>query len=183
MSDATKSELVARIKDVCRATGYVTNGQAWEIAEAVAAALAAVPQPSDERERGYAEGLDAAYAAMFDIKGDKATRFDAQTAIRKLKEARAQATPGALTSEAEAATTDEQIEQAYKDLQARKATERQALFDSRIGRPCKLCNTGKYAVDGNGYTNFHRCDVCSHVPFWDANDTDLAARTALGPKP
>lgn len=32
------------------------------------------------------EALTRAYNAMFDIKGDKVTRFDAQTAIRKIKE-------------------------------------------------------------------------------------------------
>lgn len=38
---------------------------------------------------GWIAALEVAYGAMFDIKGDKATRFDAQTAIRKIKDAAA----------------------------------------------------------------------------------------------
>lgn len=37
----------------------------------------------------HISALEDAYNAMFDLKGDKVTRFDAQTAIRKLKDAAA----------------------------------------------------------------------------------------------
>lgn len=36
---------------------------------------------------GFIAACEAAYDAMLDVKGDKATRFDAQTAIRNLKDA------------------------------------------------------------------------------------------------
>jgi hypothetical protein len=41
----------------------------------------------DATERAAKLALDKAYDAMFDLKGDKVTRFDAQTAIRKLRDA------------------------------------------------------------------------------------------------
>lgn len=41
---------------------------------------------ADQVRAAYEQALDDAYNAMFDIKGDKVTRFDAQTAIRNLKD-------------------------------------------------------------------------------------------------
>lgn len=41
----------------------------------------------DATERAAKLALDKAYDAMFDLKGNKVTRFDAQTAIRKLQDA------------------------------------------------------------------------------------------------
>jgi hypothetical protein len=41
----------------------------------------------DATERAAKLALDKAYDAMFDLKGDKVTRFDAQTAVRKLRDA------------------------------------------------------------------------------------------------
>lgn len=37
-------------------------------------------------QAGRAAGLEEAYNAMFDIRGDKVTRFNAQTAIRAMKD-------------------------------------------------------------------------------------------------
>jgi len=42
--------------------------------------------------KAFINALDDAYNAMFDLRGDKVTRFDAQTAIQKLKDAAAAST-------------------------------------------------------------------------------------------
>lgn len=56
-------------------------------ADQLRAAMQAVAERAAKKEREAA--LDDAYNAMFHIKGCKVTRFDAQTAIRKLKDAAA----------------------------------------------------------------------------------------------
>jgi len=43
-------------------------------------------------KKAFINALDDAYNAMFDLRGDKVTRFDAQTAIQKLKDAAAAST-------------------------------------------------------------------------------------------
>ena len=56
-------------------------------ADQVREAMKAVAERAEKK--AFINALDKAYDAMFDLKGDKVTRFDAQTAIRKLKDSAA----------------------------------------------------------------------------------------------
>lgn len=61
--------------------------------------------------------------------------------------------------------TDEEIEAAYKNLQVRRKQDQDEAFQAGIGKSCMHCNEGHYQADWNGYSTFHRCDKCRHVPF------------------
>ncbi|TDS84141.1 hypothetical protein [Comamonas sp. JUb58] len=61
--------------------------------------------------------------------------------------------------------TDEQIEAAYKNLQVRRKKDQDEAFQAGIGKICMHCSEGHYQADWNGYSTFHRCDKCRHVPF------------------
>lgn len=77
--------------------------------------------------------------------------------------------------------SDEQIEDAWNDLQKRRATESLKNFDARIGMQCHKCGHGTYQADSNGYNSFHRCDRCQHVPMWCAEGTELLAHGLTPP--
>jgi len=74
--------------------------------------------------------------------------------------------------------TDDEIRQAWDDLQKREEAALQALRAARIGSTCAACGVGKLAADGNGYNYFERCDSCRHVPFYDENGVDMIAKLA-----
>lgn len=67
--------------------------------------------------------------------------------------------------------TDDAIEAAWSDLQERRATKASADFNARIGLSCSQCGNGTYRADSNGYSSFHRCSKCHHVPMWKADGT------------
>lgn len=71
--------------------------------------------------------------------------------------------------------TDDAIEAAWSDLQARRALKESADFNARIGLSCIQCGNGAYRADGNGYSSFHRCDKCHHVPMWKSDGAEWQA--------
>lgn len=101
MNESTEREIIRQAGGIVHGDGniFFTN-----YAQFLAAARASQSAPSPVEDKDGEElrravevaairnaALDAAYDAMFDINGDKVTRFDAQVAIRRLK-----TSPGAL---------------------------------------------------------------------------------------
>ncbi|ULR87447.1 hypothetical protein [Comamonas sp. B21-038] len=81
-----------------------------------------------------------------------------------VREARA-ALSAALSTPEREPLTDEQIEAAYKNLQVRRNKDQDEAFQAGIGKSCMHCSEGHYQADWNGYSTFHRCNKCRHVPF------------------
>ena len=67
--------------------------------------------------------------------------------------------------------TDEQMHKEFVAL-------RERLFDARVGRACGSCEGGTYRADHNGYSQFHRCSECFHVPMWGEDGREFGAPTA-----
>ncbi|WP_315127027.1 hypothetical protein [Comamonas antarctica] len=79
--------------------------------------------------------------------------------------------------------TDGEIERLHADLQARKLAAQEALYQSRIGMQCGMCADGRYQASSNGYSKFHRCDKCTHVPFWREDGKEFTAHGITKDKP
>lgn len=52
------------------------------------------------------------------------------------------------------------------------------LFDERIGKACSHCEGGTYQADHNGYSQFHRCNKCRHVPMWGEDGLEFGITAA-----
>ena len=62
-----------------------------------------------------------------------------------------------------------------EQVQAQLIEAKDDLYKSRIGMSCSQCASGVYVADGNGYHDFHRCNLCRHCPMWSSDGSEFVA--------